>query len=339
MAADDHAVVVGINCYPAMGSLQGPCNDARLMQEWLLSPQGGNVPTEHLKVLVNTDYTPECPDEIVAVHPVEDEVNALFSPMVQESIGGRRLGRRLYIYMAGHGFSDPLHMNATALYAANAQAMFAPHIAGTYYAEWFRKNAVFDEIVLMMDCCRLVNPMHSIRQPPLPNISNTERAKKVRVFYAYGTVWGAVSREKNIDGEMKGIFTEALLQALKNARPNRYGRVTGQVVLKHVHNLINRVAGDTSVEPPDIQVDINRDIVFLERETIPQLKITFILQNHMVDEILVIYDGVQKEIERLISNGPRVTLELASGLYKVVRESSGRQLLFEMVENNVEISL
>lgn len=336
---DDHAVVVGINTYPGLSPLGGPCEDAILVRDWLLAADCGDVPVENIHLLLTTDFHPPEPGGVNDVHPVEDEVNALFRPLVIDGLTQGRVGRRLYIYMAGHGFSDPGDMDSAALYAANAEMAFAPHVAGTEYANWFRRNGVFDEIILVMDCCRTVTPMQSIRPPPLPNTSNPGRAAKVRTFYAYGSSWGAAARERLMNGSVQGIFTTALLEAMRNARPNSKGWVTGQIVKDYVHNVIDQVAAGIEISPPEIRVDSSRDISFVARVQAPHLNVRATLVPHSGAEMLVMNDGTGNEVVRVACPDEQVEVALEPGLYKAFVDGTGRSQLFELVSDDVEITL
>ena len=336
---DDHAIVVGINEYPELTSLKGPCTDAKRFAEWLADPDGGNVPKGNIRVLMTTDFHPPGPSDVNDVHPVEDEINQLFRPIVKNGVENGHVGRRLYIYMAGHGFADPLNMDTAALYAANAEFSFVPHIAGTSYANWFGRNGIFDEIILVMDCCRTTMPMQSIRPPPLHDTSNASQAARVKTFYAYGTSWGATARERQMKGSVRGIFTTALLQAMRNARPNNRGNVTGQIIKNHIHNIIAEVADGTEIAPPEIQLDSNRDIAFLVRESAHKIGVIVTLTPHQGDEVLVVTDGGGKEISKVTCATNQVDLELGSGLYKAAIQGTNRSNLFEVVGSDVQFTL
>lgn len=189
MAQNDYAIVVGIDTYPGLSPLGGPCKDAQAFYDWLVDDKYGNVPSDHVDILLTSDFHPPDPTSIHDVHPLEGEVNSLFRPFVVKGIKKEVAGHRLYIYMAGHGFGDPEDIDTAALYAADAEPTYASHIAGTVYAKWLKRNGVFDEIVLIMDCCRTVIPMWGIRPPLLPKTSNPGRVPKIRTVYAYATNW------------------------------------------------------------------------------------------------------------------------------------------------------
>ena len=54
MAADDWAIVVGINAYPGLSEAVGAEDDARAFRDWLADPDGGDlVPdNDHVKLIV-----------------------------------------------------------------------------------------------------------------------------------------------------------------------------------------------------------------------------------------------------------------------------------------------
>jgi hypothetical protein len=336
---DDHAIVVGINEYPGLSSLSGPCADAQEFVGWLEDSDGGDVPGTQIHSLLTTHFHPPGPNGIGDVHPVEDEVNNLFRPLVTLGMSQGRAGRRLYVYLAGHGFSDASDMESAALYAANAEFTFAPHVAGTAYANWFRRNGTFDEIVLLMDCCRTTSPMQSIRPPPLPNTNNPSMAAKVKTFYAYGTSWGAVARERPMDGSIRGIFTTALLRAIKNAIPNERGRVTGQILKNYIHNIFDDVAGGTDTAPPDIKVDSSKDIAFVEGKQAAEFPVRVRLASHIGDERLLVTDGSGKKVKELDCTEDSLVLDLLPGFYKALIVGTDRSKLFEVVGNDVDITV
>src|SRR5262245_55141594 len=124
----DYAIIVGIEVYPAFdpnGPLKGPENDARAFRDWVISPTGGNVPNDkdHVVLIVSSDYkpAPKTPDD---ARPMIMDVHSAFERLqnkAQQNADkgkGLQVGRRLYIYMAGHGFAP--RDDQTALLMANA---------------------------------------------------------------------------------------------------------------------------------------------------------------------------------------------------------------------------
>lgn len=327
-----HAVVIGINDYPGLKSLKGPVNDVREFLAWLLDPKGGNLPAANIRQILSSDFPAQ------SGGPTPNQVEALFEPFIANYYDGKKEGERLYIFVAGHGFGDPSDMSRTALYAANAKPMFPWHIAVTDYAEWLRRHAVFDELILIMDCCRTVNVPYQIREPQYTVTQGHFNADQVKYLYAFAVGRGRESRERLFeDGVNAGIFTRAVLDALRNAHPIQ-GAVTGLALKNHIHNSIARFAGNSEAEPPEIRLDSSRDITFFKRKTAGAAAVRVSLQPYSGEEQLVLFDGNFKEIRQETAGSAAVTLELEPGLYKIAVGGTSRQRIFE-VPNNEQITV
>jgi hypothetical protein len=335
---DQHyAIIVGICAYPGISSLEGPCNDAQDFHDWLLREDGGAVPPDNVKMLLTTDF--EAPQAVEDARPDEADLNALFRRYVHDGALHPWIGERLYIFLAGHGFADPQDANSAALYAANAALLFPLHVAATAFAEWFRRNAAFKEIVLIMDCCRTATQLQAIAPPMLPQTRRTDLASQVRTFYAYATGWGGVAREKRIAGNVRGIFTTSLLNALQEAVPNRRGRVTGSVVHDYIHQNIAAVAGDVTVRPPEIYPARHGEITFVERAAPAAEAVRIRLDPFAGGEVVVLLDGPGNEIARATATEREVAFPLTPGFYKVLVEGTPREQLFEVVGERVNVTL
>ncbi len=325
-----HAIVIGINDYPKSGlkSLKGPVNDAREFYAWLRDPAGGNLPEANIRQILSADFPAQ------SGCPTPNQVEALFEPFIGDYYDGKKEGGRLYIFAAGHGFGDPGDMSRTALYAANAKQMFPWHIAVTDYVEWLRRHAVFDELVLIMDCCRTVNVPYQIREPQYAASQGHFNAEQVKYFYAFAVGRGREARERPFeDGINAGIFTRAVLDALRNARPIQ-GEVTGLALKNHIHNSIARFAGDSEkAEPPEIRIDSSRDIMFFKRKTAGTVPVRVKLASYIGNETVELRDGSTGEIRQMQADAADLTLELKPGLYKIAVKNTGREKLFEVPNN------
>ena len=138
MAQDDYAVVVGIAGYPKLGDLDGTENDAIAFSEWLVSADGGDVPRQNVKLVLSSDYPYNGrPTEAL---PTTALVDQKFDELIEDGLGqGGRLGRRLYMFFAGHGIAPDI--DETALLMANAAVPVRTghHIPARAYAKWFRR--------------------------------------------------------------------------------------------------------------------------------------------------------------------------------------------------------
>src|SRR5438876_2528192 len=217
MAVDDYAIVVGISSYPDISNLQGPENDARHFYEWLVAADGGKLPQNQAKLIRSSDYPAAAGRE--DAKPIIEDINKAFEGLIEQGMKNHgKTGRRLYIFLAGHGLSPSLE--ESALLMANASQLFMGyHLPGHFYAQWFVASAFFDEVVLFMDCCRdtyLNVPMYT---PPWTPVQTVDAAN-VNKFYGLATKWSHKSREQDIDGETQGLFTWSLLKALRGGAPD-----------------------------------------------------------------------------------------------------------------------
>ncbi|MDJ0643196.1 MAG: caspase family protein [Erythrobacter sp.] len=338
---DHYAVIVGVQKYPGIGDLEGPNNDVQEMADWLVNPDGGNVHPDNIKKLTSASF-PDWAQDMQAnqAKPRRDDLALLFEDFVALGLENPPYGQRLYFYVAGHGFGDPLDMTQAALFAANAKTPYSPHLAVTAYANWFKRNGIFNEILLLADCCRSVDPMTSIIPPELPNVSNPILARRVKTFYAYATNWAFDAREKEFDGVKKGVFTQSLLNALQTAEPNRSGNITGTAIKKHIHNVFKTFAVDPEDAGPEIDADSNKDIVVLRGKGVVLFDFTVNLDPYEGGETVRIYAGPNDIVAEATMASSTVTFQLASGYYKAVVVSTARSSgLKEVVGTDVEVTI
>lgn len=334
MPLDHYAVVIGIQAYPGLTPLAGPCADARAFRDWLVDPTGGDVPPPNVHLLLTSDFHPPGPASVADAKPVVDQFNAVVGDFVNRAALGQRIGERLYLYLAGHGFSDESDTNSAALIAANAEKTgFLHHITATEYADWFHRNAAFDEIVLVMDCCRDVGITHAIQNPALPKTSNPVAAKGVREFQAFATQWGASSREKDFNGQVRGIFTVTLIDALRRAASDANGCVTGSCIKDFVHGHMKEVAAPVEVDPPKIDADSAAEIVFARRAGAAKRHIRVRVTNHVAGVLVIIEGGPGPAVPPAVAMTPVVEFNLPPGIYKVRLAGSGTFKLFEVLDD------
>ena len=257
----DHAIVVGISRYGSLRpELEGPERDAKAFKEWLLDPEGGDVPPANIRVVLSSDYDFKTGEDPSAFEPslsrVTREFGRLMGVTKQNAEKGPRVGRRLYIYLAGHGLTpkiDPLstkHFSALAMagYVEDEHPEFLPALL---YANWFEASDSFDEIVLFMDCCRDDRAEVQLTPLSLPIVPDG-RVDAVRTFYAWATRWNSTAWEMPMGDsqEKRGVFSYALLEALKNGTPDEKGRITPAVVAGHIIRRVPELRnGDASQAP------------------------------------------------------------------------------------------
>ena len=267
MANNDYAVVVGINNYPdsSLDSLEGPENDAKAFREWLMSPDGGNVPNNNIAIILSSDFPDGKPTTDDIDHVIEEK---FFSN--NDFIGDcvSKVGRRLYIFMAGHGITPrAFHqsMGEVALLAANAGRLkMGHHIAGKSYSGWVINAALFEEVVLLMDCCRDRYDRAPLRNPPWDIIECSE-GRNVRLFTGFSTQWTKKANEGEIHGIVRGYFSTAVLEGLRNATDEK-GRITASSLRDFVFNYMSELVADSEYQEPEMNFDLrsagDRGIIF-----------------------------------------------------------------------------
>ena len=256
MGQDDWAIVVGIWAYPDLGNLTGPQNDANAFADWVRSPAGGGVPENQIRLVLSSDFA--AADSASRAEPTPGRVEALFDELDdvaqrnKDHMEGLRVGRRLYLYMAGHGCAPIL--DESVLLMANATRRRAGyHIPGKPWANWFYRAGYFDEILLFMDCCRENYPQAPLNLPSYIDVTAPDAVDRGRRFFAFGTKWSRLARERPMDdGTVRGVFTVALLAGLKGAAAEPDGRVTASSLAGYLQTNMKSFLTDVDRADPGI---------------------------------------------------------------------------------------
>lgn len=251
----DYAIVVGIGTYADAGflePLEGPSNDIRNFVDWLVSPNGGHVPEQNI-----TPYLLES-DELGQKPKAGDFVEIVGKLLALAPSGDQRIGRRLYIFLAGHGVAADL--DDTGLLTVEATEDFPTYVEGRRYANLFRGRAVFEEVVLVMDCCRDFDGELPPPVFPFKRKLDTGGASKVKRFYAYATGFSKAAREREFGGKVSGVFSHVLLAGLNGGAIDGDGRITGPSLERYLRKKLKDALPPGVDQLPDIRCD--PDLVF-----------------------------------------------------------------------------
>jgi hypothetical protein len=330
---DDYAIVVGINKYTAFKDLSGPETDGRAFARWLLSGDGGCLSRAN----VHEIYQPEDKKR-----PTLSDVNLAFRIFSGRAVAtiGHRVGRRFYIFLAGHGIT-PLRaatpiMDDTALLMADADHSDLQHLAGLAYAEWFRAAGAFDEIVLFTDCCRDQKTNVVPNVPAFP-ITLGER-NRVKVFYAAATGLNSKAWERDLGNPptRRGIFSFVLMQALEmGAARDANGRLTARALKTHIENGVQQLKAE---QRPRFLHDASDadDIVFLEKPADGPLNVTFSFSEKYYGAFVKLIGSKYPREDEELKAGPGLMRKyLPFGLYKLIAEN-GESRLFEVMAGRTE---
>lgn len=252
---NDYALVVGIDKYPSAASLKelsGAASDAQDFTNWLIAKAG--VPETQIKKMVSDDNG-TMPRLLDIVAEVEKIYN--LSPNSEEPIG-----RRLYIFLAGHGVGPDL--DEAGLLAADTSNV-TKYFPGRLYANLFRGRALFEQVVLCMDCCR--DEDADLPDPYFPfNRKKTggKLVNNVKQCYVFATGYARKSRERDFgDGRVRGVFTHVLLAGLEQGAIDGDGRLTGASLKRYLQREIPKLRGSDSDQDPDLR-GIDDDFVFAQ---------------------------------------------------------------------------
>jgi hypothetical protein len=281
----DYGIIVGINGYVKFKPLNGPESDAKRFHNWLTSPTGGCVS------IGKTDLILSDLSNLASVQPTIEAVNKAFrkysDPAYEKD--DHRLGRRLYVFLSGHGITPVLTQNAktdiAGLLMADSSPSYPQHVVGQLYAEWFRNAGAFDELALFMDCCRDLKPNVSPVGPVTPPV-NSDRADKIRFLYAMAAevdskAWEVLLPIRGLGGdqrspqEPRGVFSYALMEALNTPTVcDDQGQLTSNVLGEYLTRRVNKIRKDQAAKVVTSQF-LNPIVFLTGRNTRPTLRVAF----------------------------------------------------------------
>jgi hypothetical protein len=372
MNRTDRAIIVGISCYadPDFPNLDGPKNDASAFFEWLVSPDGGAVPPENIDLIVSsgifrgskklTEFKPPFPSPSDALPTVVDVQRAFdrLHDMANENAKkgkGHYLGRRLYIYLSGHGFG-PSDQEA-AVYTANVtRDRGGYHILGRYNADWFFHAACFDEVLLFMDCCRTRDPVEALNMP-YAAVTDPDALDRVKYLYGFATQWSKSTRERKIDGVARGVFTKALLEGLKMAVDGPDAKITTNTLSDYLYNHMREFMAPEDRDDPSLSnepyldthpkrgegfviveltskpknvVEQVTQFVFGAKPETPKFPVVLRTPAELTGKSIQIVDYMLRPVGKAITAQPVVKLELERGMYLMQIEGSATALKIEV---------
>lgn len=335
MAADDYAVVAGITRYPEFPPrLRGPENDAVAFKAWLTDPGGGDVPGANISLVVSSAYKAE--EQAGEPEPTTVRLQGAFERLIKKGYekDPDPIGRRLYIFLAGHGVALPDSLDDAALLMANAgRGRMGHYVPGRPVADHFRAAAWFREIVLFMDCCRDDMPKLPLWSLPWDVLRKPEAAD-VKYFNGFGTKFSKKSRERRLeDGDYSGLFTASLLQGLRS------GETTPDRLRAFVHSHLPTIADTDRFQVPEFQAnDWELELAAGAAATLPKLEVTFAQPDAAVTVVVRGNPGLMAIAEHPMADGPW-TLPVRPGLYSVERSDAGGEQIVKVTEGTVRVEL
>jgi hypothetical protein len=326
---EDHwGLVIAISRYRYFDRLNSPGADAARFSSWLL--ERGGVPQSRI-VLVDSGSESGKPDAASIIDGFRD-LGALMKV---------RRGQRLYIYYAGHGFG-PEFDDAVMVPADVQRGMLrGACISVRDCVNFIRDTGLFDQVVMFVDCCRDNMRLQPPHFWPFEDRSRFEGAREqVSNFILFGAIDGGKSWEVRPPGrEFRGIMTDALLDAL-NGHPAAFdaqNRITantvGEFVRIRVQAEVERLGLQQAPQPkPSGQ----EDIVFLQSETAPTLRVTFHIGPQSAGQMVTL-ENIQTGIETSKpagASGSKLDFDIAGNSVHVITVD---QTGFRVILNPMEL--
>ena len=200
------AVVVGIDRYPGYGDLEGACNDARSFRDWLVDPDGGDVPEGNVRLHLSGNAR-----SLRGARPLKHQIDRDLDELV--AVADRAaVPSRLYLYFAGHGIVPTQSTGAGVL--ANAVPERCWNLSFSTYLTWLQRCRDFAEVVMLSDCCRGLTEADA--GAPVHDVCDGTARPGQSTLVAHATDVGATALEGPSEhGPVRGYFTSALVDGLR----------------------------------------------------------------------------------------------------------------------------
>lgn len=342
----DYAIVIGIQRYPMFGSpypgepndLAGPNLDAQMVYDWLADENGGGIPVDNRLLVTSADF-PD-PFEIetlgpirqIKARPTADELKGCFGWLIRlfEASNSKFLGRRLYVYFSGHGFG--VDDCDGGVFAANADVKFLQHFYVRRWFDWLYKNAYFEELILWTDACSDPVPIGGQADRGLPSDTSAPHYPGVNRSVVFAAKHPLKSVERRMpDGNIRGVFTYALLEGLKGAAVDaETGWVTSRSLQRYLEGGMETFMEEEDIEDPDVSnkpsFGVSDEIRFVEVGVQSfTLKVRFAARHAGADAFIL--DGRFDRVGETNANAETWTVTLAPGDYFLQVGADGGQPL------------
>jgi hypothetical protein len=245
----DYALVVGINHYEFedLANLEGAENDATDFINWLQHPcsYGELLGERIMSRLAQARFS---------------DLQVLVTRLLNH-VGKR--GRRLYVFLAGHGCGE--NLTSACLYSSehterNQACWDIAYDVG-------RLGLLFEEIILFADCCRTSS---AGAEPYRMRFVVEGRQQPDLAFYCLACEYNGVAEEDVLgDGRFHGVFSHFLLEAL-HGHVKTAINANGEVTAHSLTNYLVRTAGLKPTFLPTHENDLRK--IVLARGFTPPLR-------------------------------------------------------------------
>lgn len=293
---DHFAIVIGIDLYPGLHPLTASVNDATRFCKWLLSPEGGYLPPENVKLVVPdpapvTDYLDATPNKA----RIQKALRALGVDTKQ------KIGTRLYFYFSGHGISPTVN-DVGMLLANSSHTILENNIGLQPYRNFFHAKKLFDEVIYIVDCCRDIKAGISMDGPGFNIADGTGPVINDCGYLA--TAYGEKAFQPLPKGSSKdertGLLTKAVIEALEgNPKALDFlGRVTASTLNIYLKERVPELATTAGLKQPPYYIEPSSEIVLaaLPPEKLPKVLVRITAPPTLTGD-LILLDSQRNVIE------------------------------------------
>jgi hypothetical protein len=331
---EDFAVVVGINKYPAIRPLAAAERDAVQFAEWLGNADGGDLPTDNIRLILSSNFPDPVGSESLKkfwAKPVQADIDAAFIEFGIEEKD--RVGRRLYFFFAGHGVAPDF--DDVALLMANASRnRLGSNIGVREYRSFLRRAAPFDELVIILDCCREFEDHAVPSRPVFVDRLVADRAYSVQEFYIMAAEYGkkAFEPEKEAGLERRGLLSQALMEALKDhkAALSTNNTITAASVTEYLKKRVPELALKAKLKQKP-EIPSVPDMILGQAPVAPlpeKADIQVVIEPALGGEVVLLTNTLQ-EIERCAADKTPWALKLDPGVYVLTHLPTNQQMVVD----------
>lgn len=339
----DYAILVGVEQYEFINKpIEGPNNDVKALRDWLVSE--GRVPRNNIHSIINPSNEEGKPTWIDVSRPIHSIIDKMQPILINQgdpslqTAGTKPVypGRRLYIYVAGHGYATNKNINFLLMANGDDNTRIGEHFPCVDHFNGFLNSAYFEEVILWMDTCadqvkNKSTPVKNTFQWPVENDVVYDLAEGCKSFQGFAAMRGRKAGAASFKGAYMGYFTKALIDGLQYAKEADSDEVTSNSLSNYLLNAIPELSGSLS-ESKTKQVP---SIIVSNASNNPQQSLSFgkakplnaTLELHFAEDcigetfILSLKGKCIKEIE--VGKEPCIISNLDIGLYEIKNEALG----------------
>ncbi len=325
---EDFAIVVGINRYPAIRPLFGAEKDAASFAAWLGKSEGGDLPPENIRLILSANF-PEPVKDFFA-KPVKEDIDAAFIDFGIED--EERVGRRLYFFFAGHGVS-PSFDDVVLLMANASKNRLRSNIGVQKYRSYLHDAAPFDELVIILDCCREFEDHAEPVGPVFTQRLAMDRAPLVKEYFLMASEYGkrAFEPQAGEPDDRRGLLSRAILEGLEERKAaDPQNAITAASLTAYITRRLPELATETRLKQKP-EIPQSPDMVICPPSSSEpgeilagEAKVTIVVEAALGGEVLL-QTNTLDEIERRAWDATPWQVQLKPGVYVLSHQPSGQQ--------------